>query len=183
MRLPRPTFGGTRKNPFMCSFGSVLPDTGHAKLRTFCCGVTFVELIVVIFLISLVTAVVIPSFAGFGERAQKTEAREMASILRYVHDNAISRKETYRITFDFGGDVIRWNGPDGEKTKRLNTISGVATESIGFVNRGSVTVVAGPLGFREKVSVQFDAHDGGVMVTLNSLSGKVKIEELSINQL
>lgn len=175
MRLPRPAFGGTCNDRLLSSFGSVSRDKRHAELSASDRGFTIVELIVALFLVSLITAAVIPSFAGFGERAQKTEAREMASILRYVHDNAIARKETYRITFDFGDDVVRWSGPDGEKKKRLSSLSRVMTESTGFVSRGSVTVFAGPLGFRETVSVHFDAQDGGMTVTLNSLSGKVKI--------
>ena len=44
-------------------------------------GFTLLELIVAIFTVSLVLAVVFPSFAVFGDNRLKSEAREMASIL------------------------------------------------------------------------------------------------------
>jgi len=140
-------------------------------------GFTFFELIVALFLVSLITAVVLPSFAGFGERKVKAEAREVASILRFVHDSAISRKETYWMRFDLDGNVIAWRSPDGEKMKRIVNLTSLSTQSMGTVSRGEVTLFVGPLGLVENMSVHIGSGDEDMTVTFHHLSGKVKITE------
>jgi general secretion pathway protein H len=138
-------------------------------------GFTLLELIVALFLISLIAAAVLPSFAGFGEHKIKSESREIASILRFVQDSAISRKETYSVKFDFDGNLIRWKSPEGEKTKRFANLTGVTTQSTGTVSKGEVTVFIDPLGLRENLSVHVGTGDENMTITLNHLSGKVKI--------
>jgi len=140
-------------------------------------GFTLLELIVALFLISLITAVVLPSFAGVGERKLKSEAREVASILRFVHDSALSRKETYWIKFDLDGNVVGWKGPEGEKTKRFDNITSITTQSTGTVSRGEVTIFIEPLGLRENISVHMGTGDENMIITLKHLSGKVKIKD------
>jgi len=140
-------------------------------------GFTLLELIVALFLISLITAVVLPSFAGFGERKLKSEAREIASIMRFVHDSALSRKETYSLKFDFDGNVVVWKGPEGEKTKRFDNLTSITTQSTGTVSRGEVTILIEPLGLRENLSVHMGAGDENMTITFNHLSGKVKIKD------
>ncbi len=78
-------------------------------------GFSLIELIVVLFVLSLVLAIVLPTFTGFGESRLKAEAREMASILRYVNDNAVSRKETFFLKFDLGKNMVAWSEPGGKK--------------------------------------------------------------------
>lgn len=139
-------------------------------------GFTFLELIVALFLISLIAAVVLPSFAGFGERKVKAEAREVASILRFVHDSAISRKETYWLKFDLDGNVIAWKSPEGEKTKRFPNLASLSTQSLGMVPRGEVALFFEPVGLRENISVHIGTGKDDITVTFNHLSGRVKIE-------
>lgn len=145
------------------------------KMRINRRGFTFLELIVALFLVSIITAIVLPSFAGFGERQLKSEAREIASILRFAHDSAISRKETYWIKFDFDHNLIGWKSPDGEKMKRFQHITSLSTQSAGTVSIGEVTILVEPLGLRENISVRMGAGDEDVTITFNHLSGKVKI--------
>jgi general secretion pathway protein H len=140
-------------------------------------GVTFLELIVALFIISLVMAVVFPSFAVFGDNKLKSEAREMASVLRYMNDSAGSRKETYSITFDLGKNIVLWKGPDGEKKQKFEDMTGVTTQSNGRVSSGELTVFFSPLGIQENLSVQMARGDKTMTITLNYLSGKVKITD------
>ena len=148
-----------------------------SKLNTSRKGFTLLELIVALFLISLITAVVLPSFAGFGGRKLKSEAREVASILRFVHDSAISRKETYWVKFDLDGNVVIWKGTEGEKTKKFDNLIIITTQSTGTVSRGEVTIFIEPLGLRENISVHMGTGDENMTITFNHLSGKVKIKE------
>lgn len=140
-------------------------------------GFTLLELIVVMFIVSLVMALVLPSFSGFGENKLKSEAREMASILRHMNDSAESRKETFLMRFDLDEGTVYWKGPDGEKTRRFDDITGVTTQSTGRVSKGEIILFFEPLGIRENLSVHMSKGDKEMAITLNHLSGKVKIKD------
>jgi general secretion pathway protein H len=142
-------------------------------------GFTLIELVVVLFIISLITAVLLPSFTGFGENKLKSEAREMASILRYMNDSAITRKETYSLKFDLDRNIVSWNGPDGEKTKKFDDVTGVTSESKGMLSKGEVIFFFDPLGARENLDVHMSRDKKDMTVSLNRLSGRVKIEDES----
>jgi prepilin-type N-terminal cleavage/methylation domain-containing protein len=142
-------------------------------------GFTLIELIVVLFIVSLVMAVLLPSFAGFGENKLKSEAREMASILRYMNDSAITRKETYSLKFDLDKNIVFWEGPDGEKAKKFDDVTGVTSESKGMVSKGELIFFFDPLGVRENLDVHLSRDNKNMIVSINHLSGRVKIEDES----
>jgi len=120
-------------------------------------------------------AVVLPSFGLFGENKIKSEAREMASILRYMNDSAVSRKETFPIKFDLDKNMVYWKGPDGEKTRKFDDITGVMIPSAGTVSKGELILFFEPLGVRENLSVYMSREHKDMTITLNHLSGRVKI--------
>jgi general secretion pathway protein H len=138
-------------------------------------GFTLLELVVVLFVVSLVAAVVLPSFAAFGENKLRSEAREMASILRYMNDSAVSRKETFPLRFDLDKNMVSWKGPEGEKTKNYEDMIAVITQSTGTVSKGELTLFFEPLGIRQNLSVHMSRGDRTMTITLNHLSGRVKI--------
>jgi general secretion pathway protein H len=142
-------------------------------------GFTLIELVVVLFIISLITAVLLPSFAGFGENKLKSDAREMASILRYMNDSAITRKETYSLKFDLDKNIVLWKGPDGEKAKEFDDMTGVTSESKGTVSKGELIFFFDPLGARENLDVHMSRDNKNMIVSINHLSGRVKIEDES----
>ena len=138
-------------------------------------GFTLLELVVVLFLLSLVMAIVFPSFAGLGEGRLKSEAKEMASVMRYLNDTAEARKETFSIKFDLDKNIVSWRGPEGEKAKKFEDITGVTTQSDGTVSTGELTFFFDSLGARENLSVHMGRGDRNMTITLNYLSGRVKI--------
>jgi general secretion pathway protein H len=138
-------------------------------------GYTLLELIAVIFILSLLAAVIFPSMSGLGEKSVTSEAKKTASLLRYLNDSAIYTKETYFLKFDLGEGLISWKGPDGEKTESMKSLAGVRLPSKGEVKEGQVTVFFGPLGIREKIEISLKGKDEGLRVTLNPVSGRVKI--------
>jgi general secretion pathway protein H len=140
-------------------------------------GFTLLELIVVIFIVSLVAAVVLPSFANFGDSRLKSEAREMASVLRFMHDSAVSRKKTMVMNFDLESNLVSWKGVEGEKTKDFEYITSVQTQSGGTVSKGELTFFFGPSGISENISVHMNSGKTDMSITLNHISGKVKIKE------
>lgn len=140
-------------------------------------GFTLLELIVILFIVSIVMALVMPSFSNFGENKLKSEAREMASIFRYMYDSAVSRKETFLIKFNLNEDIVYINGPDGEKIRKFDNITGITTQSRGMISSGELIFFFEPLGIREDLSVHLHKGDKEIMVTLNHLSGRVKIKD------
>lgn len=138
-------------------------------------GFTLLELIAALFVISIVTALVLPSFTDFGERKLKSEVREMASLLRYMNDSAVARKDTFFIRFDLDDGLVSWKGPDGERRKYFNDITDVTTQSRGRVSKGEITFFFEPLGTQENISVHMSDGDNEMSVTLYHLSGRVKI--------
>jgi|WetSurSiteA1Bulk_404760.scaffolds.fasta_scaffold00652_7 general secretion pathway protein H len=139
-------------------------------------GFSLIELIVVLFILSLVLAIVLPTFSSFGENRLKAEAREMASILRYMNDNAVSRKETFFLKFDLGKNEVAWSEPEGHKTRVFDDLTGVEIQSKGLVSTGELTLFFEPLGAPENLIVYMERGDSHMTVTLNHLSGRVKIE-------
>ena len=142
-----------------------------------CKGFSFLELIAALFILSLVMAIVLPSFGVFGDSKLKSEAREMASVLKYMNDSAESRKETLSITFDLNNNIVSWKGPEGEKRQKFDDMTGVKTQSNGNVSIGELTVFFSPLGIQENLDVSMARGDKTMTITLNCLSGRVKIEE------
>jgi len=138
-------------------------------------GFTLLELVVALFVISIVMALVLPSFTDFGERKLKSEVREMASLLRYMNDSAVARKETFFIRFDLDEGMVSWTGPDGKREKHFDDITSVTTQSTGRVSKGGITFFFEPLGTRENISVHMSDGDNEMSVTLHHLSGRVKI--------
>jgi general secretion pathway protein H len=138
-------------------------------------GFTLLELMVTLFLLSLIVAIVFPSFYGLEERRLKSEARTVASVLRYLHDSGISTKETYFLKFDLKEHVVSWEEPDGKKTETFKSLAGLNLQSRGEVKEGQITLFFGPSGVQENITVYLRDEDQRMRVTLNSVSGRVKI--------
>jgi general secretion pathway protein H len=141
-------------------------------------GFTLLELIVVIFVISLLLAILFPSFYGLEGRSLKSDARRIASLLRYLNDSAISTKVTYPLKFDLKEQTLSWKGPDGEKTEKFESLYSLRLPSKGELKEGEITVFFGPLGIQESIAIYLkDDEEKGMTVALNSLSGRTKIME------
>ena len=138
-------------------------------------GFTLLELLAVVFLVSLFLALALPSFTGIGEDKVKTDARRFASILRYLNDNAISLKETFPLKISFSDKMVIYQGPEGEKTEKIEELKEVELPSQGLLREGEVTVFFGPAGASESLSVRIGGEKGSLTVELNPLSGRVKI--------
>jgi general secretion pathway protein H len=140
-------------------------------------GFTLIELIVVLFLISLTAALVFPSFSNLGERRIASDANKIASLLRYLNDTAIYTKETYSLKFDLRDDAISWEGPDGEKHEDIKSLSSLYLPSKGQIKEGEVTIFFGPLGTAENIEVRLKDKEKDMTVSFSPISGRAKISE------
>ncbi len=139
-------------------------------------GYTLLELAVVVFIIALVTSIVFPAFYSSANRVQ-TDARKTASLLRYLNDSAISAKETYPLKFDLREAELSWKGPDGEKSEKVKSLAGVNLQSQGELTEGEVTVFFTPIGIGEYMALHLREKDKEMTVSINPVSGRVKISD------
>lgn len=139
-------------------------------------GFTLLELMVVLFILSLMAAVVFPSLHVMDGKGVNAEARRLASVLRYVNDTAISAKQTCSLKFNFGDDSVEWKGPDFGKKESFGAIAGVILPSRGEVREGELTVFFSPLGGQENLTIILKDESGSAKVVFNPMSGRVKIE-------
>lgn len=140
-------------------------------------GFTFFELALALFIISLALAIILPSFSGLGESRMTSDAKRIASILRYLNDSSIAIKDTFSVTFDFNNRMVSYQGPEGEKRERFETLSAVELPSKGSVREGELTLFFGPSGAMENITVHLTHDKSTLTVGLNYLSGRVKITE------
>lgn len=163
-----------------------MPDAGlkdfsrsfPEQLREHFCrrdGFTLLELMVVIFIISVVLALALPTFTGMGEHRIMSDAKRIASILRYLNDSALSTKENLTLKVGFKDKVIHYNGPEGEKSEQFDSLTGVELQSKGMVTEGELFVFFGPLGAQENITMHLGDEGSRMAVALNSMNGRVKI--------
>jgi type II secretion system protein H len=64
-------------------------------------GFTLIELALVLFIIGILAALAAPSLSTLGAAHLDTEARRLAAVISYLHDEAALRGRVYRLSFDF----------------------------------------------------------------------------------
>lgn len=139
------------------------------------CGFTLLEIILVVFIVSLFTAFALPSFSNLGSAGLKNDANKLASLLRDLNDSSIYTKKEFQLSVDFREKRVSWNGPDGEKSRELGRITAVTLPSKGVVREGQVIVFFGPLGLGENIEITLNKGEHEARVSMNALSGRVKI--------
>jgi general secretion pathway protein H len=110
-------------------------------------------------------------------RKAASDARKIASLLRYLNDTATYTKETYSLKFDLRDAALSWEGPDGGKHENIGSLSSVYLPSKGEINEGEVTILFGPLGAEENIEVHLRDKGKGMTVTFSPISGRAKISE------
>ena len=76
--------------------------TGNTVVPHIVKGFTLLELLVVLVIISLMSALVVPKIAGSMVNLKlKTASKRVSAALRYARSNAVSEKRTYAAAFDF----------------------------------------------------------------------------------
>jgi len=139
---------------------------------------TLIELVIVIFIISLTTAMVLPSFWDKGDRALKSEARQISSTLRYVYDEAAGKKLVYSVTFNFDGNSYAFKSDKESRSFQMRDhvmFKDITIPSHGEINEGEVSIKFGPLGPDEPLTVHLIKDTNEYTVVFNNLSGRSKI--------
>ncbi|MEW6602197.1 MAG: type II secretion system protein [Nitrospirota bacterium] len=141
-------------------------------------GFTLIELIVVIFIISLATALVMPNLWISKERALMHEAKRIGNTLMYIYDEAVGKKQVYALKLDLSSDTFAY---ESEKEKRSFSLEdgisfkNIVIPSMGEIAIGEVIYPLGPLGPEEPITLHLIKDDSEYTVLFNHLSGRAKI--------
>jgi len=150
----------------------------HCTLFTFSKAFTLIELVIVIFIISLTTALVMPSFWDKGDRDLKSEAKRLSSTLRYIYDEAAGKKMIYTVTFNFDGNSYAFESDEESRSFRMQNhvmFKDIIIPSHGEITEGEVSIKFGPLGPEEPLTVHLMKDTNEYTVIFNNLSGRSKI--------
>lgn len=137
---------------------------------------TLLELMVVLFVLSIMLTLVLPYFNMSGNSLD-AEARKMASVLRYLNETAAARKETMQIKFDLAKRLVTWSESGSEKAESFQTLKAVELQSKGTLKEGELTVFFGPTGLGEFLNVYLSDGDAERTVAFNPISGRVRISD------
>lgn len=140
-------------------------------------GFTLLEIIVVIFVLSIVLGLSLPVFIGFGGGSTQSDAKRLGSIIRYLNDSAVSTRSDYQLKIDLGSRHVSYASPEGKRDEEFRTLTGITLQSRGFVSGGEVLLFFGPLGPSEGFTIYLEDGKKAMAVSLNSLSGRVRVAE------
>jgi prepilin-type N-terminal cleavage/methylation domain-containing protein len=168
--------------------------TPNSELRTLNSrGFTLIELTVVIVVLGVMLSLIIPRLGELGEANLKRSARHLTGMIRFLHDEAQAKKDTYRLRFDitegrYWVDVLTFNLSD--KTAEYKRFSSeMATEGSlsGQTTFRDVKVAShpdepyiefSPNGWVERALIHLRDGDGrDFTLTVNPLTGNTEFDE------
>lgn len=143
-------------------------------------GFTLIELIIVIFIISLSSAIILPNLWDTGERSVKSEAKRLSSTLRYIYDEAVGKKMIYLMIINLDTDSWGFESENEARDFKLKdhvVFKDIAVPSLGEMTAGEITLKFGPLGPEEPVILHLQKNKADYTVIFNHINGRVKIQE------
>jgi len=160
--------------------GKRFPFTGRFLCRLaspFRCqsGFTLLEMMAVIVIMALVSAMALATFSSTGSEIEG-QASALATVIRTLDDVAAARRETLELKFDFKEHTVQWTGPDGDKKIReFDMLTGVEALSLGLVHEGELTVMFDPSYTTESMLVHLESDDERMSVKYNPLGRRTKL--------
>ena len=141
---------------------------------------TLIELVIVIFIISLTTALIVPNLWDNGERALKSDAKRIANTLRYIYDEAAGKKITYTLKVNINEGS--WAFESEKESRRFTMKEDIAFKdivipSLGTITNGEAVFPFGPLGPEEPITLHLLKNELEYTVIFNHLNGRVKVYE------
>ena len=162
-----------------------------AKRKTAEAGFTLLELMVVVFILSMAAAIVLPRLPAPEATRLKNSAQNLASGLRFLNDQAIITKKVYRLHLNLGEHSTRITelSPTGDElqpgdqfmSRRLIEegieIEDATVPRLGLVTEGEVTVTFGPGGLADGMTIHLKAKEKHFTIIAYPSGGKVKVLE------
>jgi general secretion pathway protein H len=137
---------------------------------------TLIEMLVVVFIISLIAAVVLPSFSGFGSKDVTDDARLMASVIRYLNDTSRNTGEAKYMILDLDKKTVSYPDDKGTVIKNIGSLYSAKLTSASEMHSGSIRVDFQPSGLSAQLLVRLSGDSQLLDVLYNPYSGRVMIE-------
>jgi hypothetical protein len=121
-----------------------------------------------------------PSLWGSGERALKSEAKRIGNTLRYIYDEAISKKQTYTLKIDIENDTWAFESQGESRSFEIEDevmFKNIIIPSHGEISTGELTLIFGPLGPEEPITLHLMRNEAEYTVKFNHLNGRAKVFE------
>ncbi|HEX9022360.1 MAG TPA: prepilin-type N-terminal cleavage/methylation domain-containing protein [Geobacteraceae bacterium] len=169
-----------------------MPRASYLVPRTSSCGgFTLLEMMVIVFIISMVAIIVFPLLPSTDASNLRDSARRLSTVIRYLGDQAITTKSNYRMQLDMTDNtVIVKKIVDNEETapedpffSRKVLAEGVSIEDVevprlGKTGEGVVEADFGVAGLGEFTVIHLKGEKGGhFTITAFPNGGKVTVEE------
>lgn len=167
-----------------------MPETGREGVTARAsAGFTLIELAVVILIIAMAAALVIPRLPAPEGMKLKSSARNLASGIRFLNDQAIVTKGRYVLHMNVGESGIRiarvsaagdeMPADDQFMNRQLIdndvVIEDVITSDLGKVSDGELVVRFGPNGNEQFLTLHLKAGDKEMTVYAFPNGGKVRV--------
>ena len=155
-------------------------------------GFTLLELVVVLVVLAGTAALVLPRLSAWQDGDARNSARNLATLLRYLNEQAITSRTRYQLVIDLNQQKLvvqqlratgEANLPDDPFLQR-NPLLGevrltdIRTERSGTVSSGSLNIAYGVGGLSEPLVLHLGIP-GGQQYTVQALpvNGSVKVAE------
>ncbi|KJU86410.1 protein containing Prepilin-type cleavage/methylation [Candidatus Magnetobacterium bavaricum] len=139
-------------------------------------GFTFLELAVVLFIVSVLAALTYPALR-MSNRSPVAEARRFASALRYLNDTAINTKVLYELSIDLGSKQLRYKLPEGQRQVTLQYLERIYVSSRGDVREGQLLLPFGSMGLEEILKAWFTKDNETIIVSYDPYSRRVRVQK------
>jgi general secretion pathway protein H len=162
-------------------------------------GFTLLELVLVIAIIGVVTALVFPRFRNLGGGDVKVEARTLIGRIQGLYNEATFTRRTHRLVYDldtqrYWGEVDQGGGQGESGTDTFTAVDptfmapvalptgvvlkDVVTERAGKRQEGKAYTYFLPLGRAEFTTIHLEEKDGvDLTLQVNPLTGKVRVDK------
>ena len=139
---------------------------------------TLIELVIVIFIISLTTALIMPNLWDTGERAVKSEAKRVGNTMRYIYDEAAGKKKDYLIKINLEKGTWGYESETSSEVFKMKDdvmFKDIVVPSLGEVSLGEIALKFGPTGPEEPVILHLMKDKVEYTVTFNHMNGRAKV--------
>lgn len=150
-------------------------------------GVTLIELVVVMALVSAIFMLVMPDFMALSDDPLKREAMRLASVIRHENDEAITRKETRSVTFNLGDGswtLRTGNSQDGATERFGNNVRfvDIVTHRRGRIDEGEDRFIFSAEGITESALIHIGKDESVYSVIVHPYAALVETREGYVEQ-
>lgn len=137
-------------------------------------GFTLLEIIVVLFILSIITLIIFPLISN--QTSIRSDTKMVSSVMRYLFDTSITTKQTCILKIVFKEKTLSYDCQNEKKEFKINSLVSVSLSSRGEVREGELLIEFKPPAYE---TLTFLLSDGVLYqtITLSGVSGRVKIDE------